>query len=125
MLANLKVPEVRLRSLEGKIVSIAETKLQGRQQLATQFLTDLKNSSVEDPENVASIDVFAGDLDGDPYLDLSDLTGGPDFSSLVITFINYGLLREACWVVTVSVPSLVSHLFSVASCGMEAMRGAS
>lgn len=77
------------------------------QLLPSEYLDDREESPAWAPDEVARIDMFAGDLYSEAGWDLSDMTGGPEYGSRASIRVDYGRLREA-WPV---VPS--SFLLSV------------
>lgn len=78
MLAVCTLPLIPVIFLEGEPIYLSEARSQVRKLLATHYLLDLEKSPVVAPEEVATIDVLAGDLDGEANLDLANLKGVPD-----------------------------------------------
>lgn len=66
MLVNCNAPEIPQILLQGESISLSEAKSKRHQFLVTQYPADLEDSPVVDLEEVASIDVFPGVLDGRP-----------------------------------------------------------
>lgn len=75
-----KVSEVPVSFLEREKIFWPEAKLQVRQLLTTHYPTDLEEYLVVSLEELAGIEMFAGDLDGEADFDLTDLMGGPVLS---------------------------------------------
>lgn len=73
-------------------MSLAEVKLQGREFLATWCSTNLVESPTPAPKELASMDVPAGNLEGETYWELATLTGGPELSSQVSIRRDFGRL---------------------------------
>lgn len=59
-------------------MSLLEAKSQVCHFLAARYAADLEDPLLVAPEEVSSIDVLAGDMDGAGDWDLADLTGDPD-----------------------------------------------
>lgn len=120
VLADRKVSEVPVIFIEGESISLSEAKSKVCQFLVNQYPADLDESPVVVSEDVASIDVFADDLDGETDWQLADLTGSFDLRSRAIIRVDYGLLPEASTVVSNSIPSSIAYLFPLDIRGVEA-----
>lgn len=77
------------------------------------------------PEEVATIYLIAGEVDGKVDCKLKDLSGGLDLSSGESNCFDYSRFWETCLVLKVSVPSSVADLFQMTIGRTEAMRRAS
>lgn len=93
--------------------------------LETKYPADLEEYLPAAPEELASINVLAGDLHHEADWDLAHVTGSPDLGSRAIIRGDKGHLREVCSVIRKSLPSLVSHLLTLNISEMEAMSRAS
>lgn len=77
-LTDRKIPEIPVIFVEGASVSVSEVKSQVHPFMATQYSTKVEESPAAAPNEVASIDVHTGDLEGKVDWHLANLTGGPD-----------------------------------------------
>lgn len=125
LLVDEKLLEVPVNFLEGDSIYLSEAKLQVRKPLSFRYPADFEESEAKAPEKMASIDVLAGDLEGEGDWDLAYLTGGPDLSSRAAICEDYERLREACFLVNNSIPSSMSDLLSLGIRSVEVMRRAS
>lgn len=73
------------------------------------------------PEEAASIDVLASDLDEQTDWDLADLKGGPGLGSRPSVSVDYGCPCKMWSVVSESGSSSVEILLSLATCQVEAV----
>lgn len=94
-------------------MSLSAAKLKVRQFLAGRYPADLGEHLAMYSREVVKIDVLAGDLDGEVHWDLADLTGDPDLSSRASIRFDCSRLREACSVVSESVPSSVADMLQL------------
>lgn len=81
MLVNCKITEVPVILGECESTSLSEAKTLVRQLLATQYPAKHEESPVPDFQEVATIDMLAGDLDAEADRHLDDFTGSRDLGS--------------------------------------------
>lgn len=105
-----KFPEVPVILVEGESLSLPESKTQVRQFLAVLDPFDLEAPPAVAPQELPSIDLLAGDLEGEAGCDLSNVMGGLYFGSLATVCGDCGRLFGACSVVNESVPSSVADI---------------
>lgn len=82
---------------------------------------NVEDSPVVAPEEVASMNVFTRDLDGEKDCHLADLTGSTDLEIQTSASRHQMGLREGCLVVNEFVCSLVGDLLLLAIHGVEKM----
>lgn len=76
VLDDRKLPEVPVVFVEGASKSLSQVKPQVRQILMARYPAGFEESSAATPEEMASNEEHAGDLEGESDWDLADLTGG-------------------------------------------------
>lgn len=74
VLADHKLREVPVIFVEGESISLSEVKLGVHQFLAAQYPAILEEPLARASKEVASIEVLANDLEGEPDCDLANLT---------------------------------------------------
>lgn len=91
--------------------------------LSSPYPADIKECLSKGPENEASINMLAGDLDGEADYDLPDLTVNSNLESQTIILDHYERLSKACLVVSLFVPSWAADILSLSTrCVNEASR---
>lgn len=101
VLADRELLGVRVMNTEGEAMSLLEEKSQLRQFLVALYLAYLKDYLAAAPEEVARVEVLAGNLENESVWDLHDLAGGPGLGSLTCNSNDYGHIREALrWLVS-------------------------
>lgn len=107
--------------VDGESMFLLEARLQARQFLATRHPSDFEESPAAALEEVASMDVLVGDLEGECDWDWDAFMRVPDLSSRTGICGAYGLVLEACSVVNDSVLPPVVDLLSLAVSNVEEM----
>lgn len=93
LLTDCKLPKVPVIFIEGESISPSEANLQVRQFFVTPYPASLEEYPAAVPGGLASIDVLAGDLEGEADCNLADCMGGPHLSSRATIRGAYGCLR--------------------------------
>lgn len=96
-----------------------------RQPPARWYPADLEENPTVSPEDGATIDVFAGNLDVNADFKLADLPGGPDLCCRVSICFDYSSAWEACLVDRAFVLFPVAERLLFSSRRAEVMSGAS
>lgn len=73
--------EIPVIFVEEASICLSEAQLQGRQFLAAEYPANVKESLVAASQELTSIEVLAGDLEGEDDWDLNDMTGVPSLGS--------------------------------------------
>lgn len=99
--------------VEGASMSLLEAKSQVSQFLAALYPVDPENSLAAPPEEMASLNLLAGELEVETNWDLAHLTGGLYLSSPFSIRGDCGRFREVRSAVSDSGPSSVAALMSL------------
>lgn len=78
MLADIRIHEVHVIFPAGKSMLLSKGKSPVHQFWAARYLNDLDECLATCPEELASIDLLAGDLAGEADYNVSELTEGPE-----------------------------------------------
>lgn len=122
MLADCRVLDIPVITLEVESRFLFEAELEVIQFLETQYPANLKKPLAVALEEFASIDIAARSLVGKVHWKLTDLTREPRFGSPTSIHVDSARFHEACSMVTKSARSSVGNLKSRTLRGADVWR---